>query len=113
MRCRLCGKYTDLYEWPQDHIDEYKPRLCYDCYLLEQEREAREEEEAANFDPNTEYGMSEVHPDPEDDDTPDLGIEDTDISEELEEGTTNDNENPNTINEASESIINLQRLLFG
>lgn len=106
-RCSRCGVYVDAFEWPESERLYFRPDLCYSCYLASKAEEESEAEEAANADPNTEYGLSEVRPDPEDDDAPFLGEEDA--IEELEEAN---NESTHE-SDADESIINLKRLLFG
>lgn len=103
-KCVKCGKYNDRFEWPPDQVDQFRPDLCYDCYQAELE----ESDEVEDFDPNTEFGMPEVKPDPEDDDTPDLG--ESDISDEPEDQT---NEQPPTTSEDDDSIRRLRDMLFG
>ena len=107
-RCRICGKYVDVYEWPAEEQLHFRPDLCYSCYQAEQQSEADEAEDAENFDPNTEYGMSEVKPDPEDDDAPDLGPESDNIDE-LE----NQPDEPPIESDEERSLKNIQQMLFG
>ena len=66
-RCRACGRYSDIYEYPEDERDNYNPHLCYSCY---QEKLNQPDDDDEESDPNNDYGMGEVKPDPEDDDTP-------------------------------------------
>jgi len=108
-KCANCGKYNDPFEWPEAEAMNYRPNLCYACYCEECQAESDAEEEADNFDPNTEYGMSEVKPNPEDDDTPVLDTDETD-NQELEETNATESE---PLSDEAQSIRNIQRMLFG
>ena len=109
-KCKVCDKYVDQFEWPAEHRDEYRPDLCYSCYLAKQQSGADEAEEAENFDHNTDFGMSEVKPDPEDDDAPDLGEDQT---EEEMEVTDDDCREDNAVSDDVQRMRDLQRSLFG
>jgi len=109
-RCARCGKYVDAFEWPEHAMSDFRPNLCYSCFQEEKLEQESDEEEEDNFDPNTGYGMSEVKPNPDDDDTPDLGdIQDIENTE-LEESHDTESE---PLSDEEQSIRNLQRLLFG
>ena len=108
-RCRTCGGYVDQFEWPPEYREFYRPNLCFNCY---QEQLSQEDDDQEADDPNTEFGMTEVKPDPEDDDTPDLeASNDDNENNEMEEN--NDDAESEPLPDDTLSITNIKRMLFG
>ena len=97
-RCRVCGKYTDYYEWNPEERENYKPNMCFDCY---QESLASEDDNETQEDDTED--ISEV------DDSPDLQEDDGEQQETEEE---NDQESEPLSDEA-QNIQNIRRMLFG
>lgn len=109
-RCRVCGGYCDVFDYPEDQRENYRPNVCFNCY---QEQLAQEDDEQEADDPNTEFGMTEVKPNPEDDDTPDLQDFDNDENENNEMEENNDDEESEPLPDDTLSITNIKRMLFG
>ena len=106
-RCRVCGNYCDIFEYPPEERENYHPNLCFTCY---QESLQNNDDEEAD-DPNTEFGMTEVKPDPEDDDTPDLQASNDDDTNETEDDANATESEP--LPDDTDSIANIKRMLFG
>lgn len=108
-KCRVCGKYHDVYEWPLEEQPNYVPHMCYGCYQDNLNQSDDEEEES---DPNNDYGIGELKPDPEDDDTPIISDEDDqfDNTEQLEE---NKNDESDSLPDEVSALQNIRRMLFG
>ena len=65
-KCRTCGKYNDVFEWPEEDRPNYVPHLCYACY----QEKLNQPEEDETPDAEDEFGMGEIKPNPDDDDSP-------------------------------------------
>lgn len=102
-RCRNCGRYSDVFEWPEDERENYKPGLCYSCY----KESLNESEEDSEDDPESEFGITDPVVDPEFDDTPNLE------ENEQEESEVVDDEKSDIVSDEEQSIQNIKRLLFG
>lgn len=97
-RCRVCGKYTDCFEWPVEERENYKPNLCFECY---QETLASEDNESQDEDTED---ISEV------DDAPDIQTDESN-NQEMEEETNDQESEP--LSDEAQSIQNIRRMLFG
>ena len=86
-RCRICGKYSDPYEWPEEFLPNFRQDMCFDCY--------QQALNAGEFDQNDDDASddeqdSEPEIDPEIDDTPILEDDDSDQQQNNEEEETLD-----------------------
>ena len=108
-KCRSCGKYVDCFEWPQEVREQYKPNLCYACYLEKMKQEAEEAEEPEQ---DNEFGEPPAEIDPELDDVPDPSALEQDTADDEAE-VTNEDEEQDTPSDEESSIQGIRRLLFG
>jgi len=103
-RCRICGKYNDIFEYPEEQRGNYKPGLCYSCYV---ESLKNDQEDDQPEDENTGYCEPEAEDDPEIDDTPDLPDDNS------QEEEVSDDQESDALSDEERNIQNIKRMLFG
>lgn len=109
-RCRICGKYSDPYEWPEEFLPNFRQDMCFDCY--QQALNAGEFDQ--DDDDSDDEQDSEPEIDPEIDDTPILEDDDSDQPQDKEEEETLDaTTDPGNEPDESANIRNLRKMLFG
>ncbi len=108
-KCRTCGKYNDVFEWPEEDRPNYVPHLCYACY----QEKLNQPEEDETPDAEDEFGMGEIKPNPDDDDSPIIPDDEEQSDNNEQDMEENQNDKSDPLPDEVSSIENIRRMLFG
>lgn len=105
-RCRICGRYNDIFEWSPEERENYKPHLCFECY--QESLTAPEEPDEDTEQEEMEESTSEV------DDAPDIqSSEEENLNENNSMEEENNDQESEPLSDEASRIQNIRRMLFG